>query len=431
MPDSKARNVHILSLGCSKNTVDSELLAGYLTANDMTLALSVDDADTIVINTCGFIESAKEESVNTILQAVELKKSGKLDTVVVAGCLSERYGDDLRKEIPEVDHFFGTEAYEGIIKALSPNLKYSLLGERVVSTPPGYAYLKISEGCDRPCSFCAIPLMRGKHRSVPADDLIMQAKSLVSQGAKELVLVGQDLTYYGLDFNKERTLADLLRRLSDESGADWIRCMYAYPSGFPLDILDVIAERDNICSYLDMPLQHASNKVLKSMRRGITREKTEALIDTIRQRVPDITLRSTFILGYPNETEEDVDELMDFLERQRLDRVGVFSYSQEDDTYSYILGDPLADDIKQARIKRVMDLQQGISAEENAQKVGSTQRVLIEEAIEDEWRGRTQADAPEVDNEVYVRSEKPLVIGSFVDVEIEHSENFDLFGSAL
>ena len=272
--------------------------------------------------------------------------------------------------------------------------------------------------------------MRGKHRSIPEDELIVQAQSLVSQGARELVLVGQDLTYYGLDINKQRTLADLLRRLSDESGADWIRCMYAYPSGFPLDILDVINERSNICTYLDMPLQHASDNVLKSMRRGITREKTENLLDTIREKVPGIAMRSTFILGYPNETEEDVDQLMDFLEKQRLDRVGVFSYSQEDDTYSYILGDPIADEIKQDRIKRVMELQRGISNEINTGKVGTTQRVLIEEAIEDEWRGRTEFDAPEVDNEVYVRSDKPLTIGSFVDVEIEHSEDFDLFGTA-
>jgi ribosomal protein S12 methylthiotransferase len=425
------RKVHIITLGCSKNTVDSEMLAGHLTANSMLLAASVEDADTLVINTCGFIDAAKEESVNTILEAAALKQQGMIDTLVVAGCLSERYGDELRAEIPEVDHFFGTEAYEGIIKALSPNLKYTLLGERIVSTPLPYAYLKISEGCDRPCSFCAIPLMRGKHRSVPADDLIKQSKSLVEGGAKELVLVAQDLTFYGLDIDGKRTLADLLRRLSDESGAEWIRCMYAYPSGFPTDILSVIRERENICSYLDMPMQHASDSVLKSMRRGITRAKTEELIDTIRQEVPDITLRSTFILGYPNETEADVDELMDFLEKAQLDRVGVFSYSQEDDTYAYILGDPIDSAVKQDRIQRVMELQRGISQQKNLAKIGSTQRVLIEESIEGEWKGRTSADAPEVDNEVYVRSTTPLAVGSFVNVEIEDVAEFDLFGTVI
>lgn len=425
------RKVHIITLGCSKNTVDSEMLAGHLTANSMQLAASVEDADTLVINTCGFIDAAKEESVNTILEAAALKQQGMIDTLVVAGCLSERYGDELRAEIPEVDHFFGTEAYEGIIKALSPNLKYTLLGERIVSTSLPYAYLKISEGCDRPCSFCAIPLMRGKHRSVPADDLIKQSKSLVVGGAKELVLVAQDLTFYGLDIDGKRTLADLLRRLSDESGAEWIRCMYAYPSGFPTDILSVIRERENICSYLDMPMQHASDSVLKSMRRGITRAKTEELIDTIRQEVPDITLRSTFILGYPNETEADVDELMDFLEKAQLDRVGVFSYSQEDDTYAYILGDPIDSAVKQDRIQRVMELQRGISQQKNLAKIGSTQRVLIEESIEGEWKGRTSADAPEVDNEVYVRSTTPLAVGSFVNVEIEDVAEFDLFGTVI
>lgn len=425
------RKVHIITLGCSKNTVDSEMLAGHLTANSMQLAANVEDADTLVINTCGFIDAAKEESVNTILEAAALKQQGMINTLVVAGCLSERYGDELRAEIPEVDHFFGTEAYEGIIKALSPNLKYTLLGERIVSTPLPYAYLKISEGCDRPCSFCAIPLMRGKHRSVPADDLVKQSRSLVEGGAKELVLVAQDLTFYGLDIDGKRTLADLLRRLSDESGAEWIRCMYAYPSGFPTDILSVIRERENICSYLDMPMQHASDQVLKSMRRGITRAKTEELIDTIRQEVPDITLRSTFILGYPNETEADVDELMDFLEKAQLDRVGVFSYSQEDDTYAYILGDPIDSAVKQDRIQRVMELQRGISQQKNLAKIGSTQRVLIEESIEGEWKGRTSADAPEVDNEVYVRSDTPLTVGTFVNVEIEDVAEFDLFGTAV
>lgn len=422
-------NIHIVTLGCSKNTVDSETLAGTLLANNMTLVESVENADTLVINTCGFIDMAKQESVNTIIEAEELKQSGKINTLIVAGCLSERYADDLKKEFPQVDHFFGTEAFESIVKTLSPNLKYTLLGERQISTPTGYAYLKISEGCDRPCSFCAIPIMRGKHRSVPAPTLLAQAQSLVKQGAKELVLIAQDLTYYGLDTQGSRTLADLLRMLADESGADWIRCMYAFPSGFPTDILDAIGSRINICNYLDMPLQHASNNVLKSMRRGITREKTEELLDTIRQRIPDITLRSTFILGYPNETENDVEELADFLEKQRLDRVGVFAYSQEDDTYAHILGDPVAQEVKDQRISTIMELQRSISLSKNLAKVGARQRILIEEQVDGEWLGRTEADAPEVDNEVYVRSSKPLTIGEFVTAEIEDAEEFTLFAS--
>lgn len=435
MAEVTTPKVHILTLGCSKNTVDSEVLAGQLRAHHLDIAATVDEADTLVINTCGFIDAAKEESINTILEAVEWKRQGALRKVVVAGCLSERYGDELRVEIPEVDHYFGTEAYEGIIKAISPNLKYTLLGDRIASTPVGYAYLKISEGCDRPCSFCAIPLMRGKHRSIPADEVVRQAASLVRQGAKELVLVAQDLTYYGLDLDGTRTLANLLRRLSDESGAEWIRCMYAFPSGFPLDVLDVIAERSNIAKYLDMPLQHASDAVLKSMRRGITRERTERLISEIRDRIPEITLRSTFILGYPNETEQDVDELVDFLDKMQLDRVGVFPYSQEDDTYAYILGDPIPSEVKLQRIARVMELQRGISETKNLAKIGSQLDVLVEEAIvsEDssihEWRGRTSADAPEVDHDVYVRSTYPLVPGSIVRVEIEDAAEFDLFGT--
>lgn len=435
MDRNVAPKVHIVTLGCSKNTVDSEVLAGQLRAHHLDVARTLEEADSLVINTCGFIDAAKEESINTILEAVELKRQGALRQVVVAGCLSERYGDELRIEIPEVDHYFGTEAYEGIIKAISPNLKYSLMGERIVSTPTGYAYLKISEGCDRPCSFCAIPLMRGKHRSVAADDVVRQAQTLVAQGARELVLVAQDLTYYGLDIHGKRTLADLLRRLSDESGADWIRCMYAFPSGFPLDVLDVISERSNIVSYLDMPLQHASDAVLKSMRRGITRERTEALLATIRDRIPDITLRSTFIIGYPNETEHDVDELLSFLDTVQLDRVGVFPYSQEDDTYAYILGDPISDLVKQERIERVMELQRSISESKNLAKIGSTVDVLIEEDVLHrdgaavEWRGRSSADAPEVDNDVYVRSELPLQIGSIVRVQIDDAAEFDLFGT--
>lgn len=423
------KNVHIVTLGCSKNTVDSETLAGHLRANDFALAASIDNADTVIINTCGFIDAAKEESINTILAAGQLKKSGAIETLVVAGCLSERYGDELRHELPEVDHFFGTEAYEPILRALSSNLKYSLLGERVVSTPKHYAYLKISEGCDNPCSFCAIPIMRGGHRTIPADDLVRSAQSLVQQGAKEIVLVAQDLTYYGLDVHGKRTLADLLRRLSDESGAEWIRCMYAYPSKFPFDILDVMRERSNICTYLDMPLQHASTEVLKSMRRGITRRTTEDVLAKIRDAVPEITLRTTFIVGYPNETQEYFDELCQFVETQEFDRLGVFTYSQEDDTYADILGDPIPADIKEARKIQLMNIQRDISARKNAAKVGSTVRVLVEEVINGEYRCRSEADAPEVDNEVYVRSETPLALGSFYNVVIDDASEYDLFAT--
>lgn len=420
--------VHIVTLGCSKNTVDSEVLAGQLHANSLELAATVEEADTLVINTCGFIDAAKEESIQAILEAAELKRQGSLQRLVVAGCLSERYGSDLREEIPEVDHVFGTEAYEQIIKALSPDLKYSLLGERILSTPKHYAYMKISEGCDHPCAFCAIPIMRGTHRSTPIPTLVAQAQSLVRQGVKELVLVAQDSTYYGMDTEGRRMLPDLLRAISDESGASWIRLMYAYPAKFPTDILSVIRERSNIATYLDMPLQHASTEVLKNMRRGITRRTTEELLDQIRNEVPGITLRSTFIVGYPSETDADVDELADFVATQKFDRLGVFQYSQEDDTYAYILGDPITAEVKQERMQRIMEIQRDISLEKNQQKIGSVQRVLIEEVVEHEYRGRTEADAPEVDNDVYVRSELPLQPGSFVDVMIDDAAEFDLFG---
>jgi len=425
------KSVHIITLGCSKNTVDSETLAGHLRANNFSLAPSVEGADTVIINTCGFIDAAKEESINTILEAARIKHEGGIETLVVAGCLSERYGDELRREIPEVDHFFGTEQFEPILKALSPNLKYSLLGERVVSTPNHYAYLKISEGCNHPCSFCAIPIMRGVHRSTSIEDLVRAAQQLVAGGAREIVLVAQDLTFYGTDIYKKQALAELLLALSDDSGADWIRCMYAYPAKFPMNILPLIRDRDNICTYLDMPLQHASTSVLKSMRRGITGRATEELLDSIRQQVPNIVLRSTFIVGYPNETREDVDTLLGFLERQRLDRVGVFTYSQEDDTYASILGDPVSTDEKEQRRTEVMELQRSISQSKNETKIGTTVKALVEEEMNGEFRARTEADAPEVDNDLWIRSAEPLTLGQFVNVEIEDAAEFDLFGSVV
>ncbi|GMV54164.1 MAG: 30S ribosomal protein S12 methylthiotransferase RimO [Chlorobi bacterium] len=422
-------NVHIITLGCSKNTVDSETLTGTLQANGLTVVNDADSASAIVINTCGFIDQAKSESIQTILEAAELKKNGGIDTLIVAGCLSARYANDLRNEIPEVDHVFGTEAYEGIAKALSPDLKYSLLGERTVSTPRGYAYLKISEGCDRPCSFCAIPLMRGSHRSIPEHDILRQARSLVSQGAKELILIAQDLTFYGLDRTGKRTLANLLQMLANESGAEWIRCMYSFPSGFPMDVIDVMAANDNICNYLDIPLQHASNELLQSMRRGITRERTTDLLNKIREKIPDITLRSTFIVGYPSETEQHVDELADFLQQHQLDRVGFFPYSREDDTHAFSLGDPIAPEVKEQRIARLMAVQSEISLEKNIQKISTVKKTLVEEKINSEWLGRTESDAPEVDNEVYIRSAIPLTPGEFVNVAITDADEFTLFGN--
>lgn len=423
-----SQKVSVITLGCSKNTVDSEVLSGHLKAAHLELTDDPKKASSIIINTCGFIDLAKEESVNTILEAAALKRKGKIQTLIVAGCLSERYGEDLRKEIPEVDHFFGTEAYGNILKVLSPDLKYALMGERVLSTPKHYAYIKISEGCDNPCSFCAIPLMRGKHRSKQVEDIVREAQALTRQGVKEIILVAQDSTAYGLDIYGKRSLDVLLRALSDVSGAEWIRLMYAYPTKFPKEILPVIAERDNICSYIDMPLQHISTNVLKSMRRGITRRSTEELIHIIKDTVPDITLRTTFIVGYPGETEQDFAELCEFVSNGFIDRVGVFTYSQEDDTYAYILGDPIAQEVKDERRTILMDIQKGLSLQRNQALIGTQVKAIVEQEINGEYQCRTESDAPEVDNELYVRTEQKLSIGDFITVEIDDTAEFDLFG---
>lgn len=427
VPHSDIENVSVITLGCSKNTVDSEHLMGRIQAHNLRLS-TVEEADALIINTCGFIDKAKEESIQTILEGVKLREDGSLKKLIVAGCLSERYGDDLKKEIPEVDHFFGTVDFDNILKVLTPSLRYNLLGERVLTTPQHYAYVKISEGCDNPCSFCAIPLMRGKHQSRPMEALVAEAESLVRQGVREIVLIAQDLTCYGLDIYGKRVLADLLKRLSDVEGIVWIRLMYAYPSKFPRDILPVIAERPNIATYLDMPLQHASTNVLKSMRRGITRRTTEELLGHIRDTVPGITLRTTFITGYPAETEADFEELCDFVREQQFDRVGVFEYSREDDTYADILGDPIPADVKQQRSKTVMDIQRDISLQKNNDKIGSVLSVLIEEDCNAEYQGRSEADAPEVDNEVFVRSSVVLQPGDVVLAEITDASEFDLYG---
>lgn len=419
--------VSVITLGCSKNTVDSENLMGRIEAHNMQLS-DPEHADALIINTCGFIDKAKEESINTILEGVRLREDGSLKKLIVAGCLSERYGDDLRAEIPEVDHFFGTTDFDNILKVLTPDLKYNLIGERVLTTPKHYAYVKISEGCDNPCSFCAIPIMRGKHRSRPMEELVAEAGALVRRGVKELVLIAQDLTCYGLDIYGKRSLDELLRRLSDVEGVLWIRLMYAYPSKFPREILPVIAERSNIATYLDMPLQHASTNMLKSMRRGITRRTTEDLLAHIRDTVPGITLRTTFIVGYPSETEADFEELCDFVREQEFGRMGVFEYSQEDDTYAAILGDPIPTEVKQERSRQLMEIQREISLRKNTALIGSVIPVLIEEQYDGEYQGRSEADAPEVDNEVFVRSDDPLLPGDVVLAEITDAAEFDIFG---
>lgn len=420
--------INIITLGCSKNTVDSERLMRQLNANNFKLVDSSDEADSVVINTCGFIDAAKEESINTILQAVELKKQGKLKKVVVAGCLSERYMDDLLKEIPEVDKYFGTEDYEGVVKEFGGDLKYELLGERIVSTPKHYAYLKISEGCDNPCSFCAIPLMRGGHKSKPMEDLLREAESLAANGAKELIIIGQDTTDYGKDIYGKRNLAELLNKLSAINGIEWIKLLYAYPSHFPDDVIETIADNPKVCKYLDMPLQHISDNVLKSMRRGITSRRTKELLYKIKERIPGITLRTTFIVGYPNETEKEFQELYDFVKEIEFDRMGVFNYSIEETTPSFILGDPFSAKEKERRKNKLMKLQQKISLKKNEQFVGKTIKVLIDDIEGEHYIGRTERDAPEVDGEVIIEpGGKYLAPGNFYNVDIYDCNEYDLF----
>jgi ribosomal protein S12 methylthiotransferase len=431
----KKNKVNIVTLGCAKNLVDSEELFTQLKANkfDVSHESKKDDAGIIIINTCGFIDNAKQESIDTILQYADAKESGLIDKLYVTGCLSHRYKDDLEKEIPQVDAFFGTNELPRILKTLKADYKHELVGERLLTTPAHYAYLKISEGCDRPCSFCAIPLMRGKHVSRPVEQLVEQAHNFAKKGTKELILIAQDLTYYGLDINNKRTLADLLERLSDVEGIDWIRLQYAYPAGFPLEILDVIKNKSNICNYLDMPLQHGSTEILKHMRRGITRPKTEELIDKIRQKVPDIALRTTLIVGHPHETEDHFEEMYDFVEKMRFDRLGVFTYSHEENTHSFSMPDDISDEIKQERISEIMALQQDISFELNQQKIGKTYKVLFDRKEGGYFIGRTEFDSPEVDNEVLVKADKNtyLRIGDFAQVKIKEAQEFDLFGDLV
>jgi ribosomal protein S12 methylthiotransferase len=425
--------VNIITLGCSKNMVDSEVLSGQLLANEIDVVHEnkKTDHNIVVVNTCGFIEKAKEESINTILQQVDLKNRGRLDKVYVTGCLSHRYRDDLEKEIPGVDAWFGTMELPLMLKQFEADYKTELLGERLLATPQHYAYLKISEGCNRTCSFCAIPLMRGGHVSKTIEELVKEAEGLVRRGVKEVMLIAQELTYYGLDIYKKRMLADLLHRLADVKGLQWIRLHYAYPSKFPLEILDVMRERENICNYLDMPLQHAANNMLKAMKRQITREEMEELIVAVREKVPGICLRTTLIAGFPGETQDDVEELKMFLQKQRFDRVGIFTYSHEEGTSAHDLVDDVPADEKERRAQEVMEVQQEISYELNQQKVGKVFKTIIDKKEAGRYLGRTEFDSVEVDNEVVIHSSKKLPIGDFVNVKITKAYDYDLEGEVV
>ena len=425
--------VNIVTLGCSKNIVDSEVIYTQLKGNGIAVTHEAkrDTANIVIVNTCGFIDNAKQESIDTILRYADAKEHGKIDKLYVTGCLSHRYKDDLERDIPTVDAFFGTNELPRLLKTLKADYKHELIGERLLTTPTHYAYLKIAEGCDRPCSFCAIPIMRGGHVSRTIEDLLVEAKSLVKRGTKEMILIAQDLTYYGLDIYKKRNLAEFLDKLSDLDGLEWIRLQYAYPAGFPMDILDVMASKPNICKYLDMPLQSGSTEVLKLMRRGITREKTEDLVNAIRDRVPEIALRTTLIAGHPGETEAAYDETYEFVEKMRFDRLGVFTYSHEDNTHSHTMSDDIPEEVKQERADEIMALQQGISAELNELKVGQTHKVLFDRKEAGYFIGRTQYDSPEVDNEVLVPAEQFVRLGDFANVKINKAEEFDLFGEVV
>ncbi|RIJ37447.1 30S ribosomal protein S12 methylthiotransferase RimO [Pontibacter oryzae] len=430
----KRDKVNVVTLGCSKNLVDSEVLMGQLRANEFDVAheSEQDDSNIIIVNTCGFIDNAKQESIDTILRYAEAKESGQIDKLYVTGCLSQRYKDSLEAEIPQVDAYFGTLELPQLLKKLEADYKHELIGERLLTTPSHYAYFKIAEGCNRPCSFCAIPLMRGKHVDRPIEDLVKEASRLASMGTKELVLIAQDLTYYGLQHYGERKLADLLKNLSDVNGIEWIRMQYAYPSQFPMEVFDVMNERDNICKYLDMPLQHISDNMLKTMRRGISKRRTIELVDQIRQRVPDIALRTTLIAGHPGETDQDFQELYDWVEETRFDRLGIFTYSHEDNTHSYTLEDNVPEEVKQDRADAIMELQQGISVEMNEEKVGNTYKVLFDRKESGYFVGRTQYDSPEVDNEVLVPADSNYVrLGDFANVKITDASDFDLYGEVV
>ena len=427
----KVNKINVITLGCSKNIYDSEILMGQLKANGKEVAHE-QDGNIVVINTCGFIDNAKEESVNTILDFVQKKKSGKVDKVYVTGCLSERYKPDLIKEIPDVDQYFGTTELPQLLNALGADYKHELIGERLTTTPKNYAYLKIAEGCDRPCSFCAIPLMRGKHRSKSIEDIIVEAEKLASDGVKELILIAQDLTYYGLDLYKKRNLAELLRCLVKVKGIEWIRLHYAFPTGFPIDVLEVMKGEPKICNYIDIPLQHISNKILKSMRRGTTKEKTTKLIQKFRDTVPNMAIRTTLIVGYPGESEEDFKILKEWVSEMRFERLGCFTYSHEENTHAFNLKDDVNSDVKKERANEIMELQSQISWELNQEKIGNVCKVVIDRKEGQYFVGRSEFDSPDVDNEVLINASKTyLKTGEFYDVVITDAADFDLYAKVV
>ena len=431
MQTKAKEKINIVTLGCAKNLVDSEVLMTQLKGNKKDVFHQSEDInpDIVIINTCGFIDKAKQESIDTILKHAKEKEEGIIKKLYVTGCLSERYKDDLKTDIPEVDGFYGTRDLPELLKNFQAKYRNELLGDRIITTDSHYAYLKISEGCDRPCSFCAIPLMRGRHVSKPIEQIILEAKNLVRNGVREIMLIAQDSTYYGIDIYKKRAMSELLKKLSEVDGLDWIRIHYAYPAGFPMDIIEVMKERDNICNYLDIPLQHGSTNMLKTMKRGITREKTDELIKNIRDINPEIALRTTLIAGHPGETDKDFQEMYDFVERSRFDRLGIFTYSHEEGTSAHKLQDNVPEQVKRSRSNRIMALQQKISAEKNMNKVGKTVKVLIDRADAINYYGRTEQDSPEVDNEVIIPSkEMHLRVGDFYDVKITDSKEYDLIG---
>ncbi|MFJ1401680.1 30S ribosomal protein S12 methylthiotransferase RimO [Capnocytophaga canimorsus] len=427
----KKNKINVVTLGCSKNVYDSEVLMGQLKASGKEV-VHEEKGNIVVINTCGFIGSAKEESINTILEYVEKKEAGIVDKVFVTGCLSERYKPDLQKEIPNVDQYFGTTELPSLLKALGADYKRELIGERLTTTPKNYAYLKIAEGCDRPCSFCAIPLMRGKHRSTPIEDLVIEAEKLAQKGVKELILIAQDLTYYGLDLYKERKLADLLRALVKVEGIEWIRLHYAFPTGFPKDVLEVMKVEPKICNYIDIPLQHISDPILKSMKRGTTQEKTTKLLQEFREKVPQMAIRTTLIVGYPGETEEDFETLKNFVKTTRFERLGCFTYSHEENTTAYQLEDNVPEQVKQQRANEIMEIQSQISWELNQEKIGKIFRCLIDRKEGQYFVGRTEFDSPDVDNEVLIDASKHYVkTGDFVNVKITDAADYDLYGEPV
>ncbi|TQI70229.1 SSU ribosomal protein S12P methylthiotransferase [Gramella sp. Hel_I_59] len=427
----KKNRINVVTLGCSKNVYDSEVLMGQLQANDKDV-VHEGEGNIVVINTCGFIDNAKEQSVNTILEFVEKKQEGSVDKVFVTGCLSERYKPDLQKEIPDVDQYFGTTELPGLLSALEADYKHELIGERLTTTPKNYAYLKIAEGCDRPCSFCAIPLMRGGHKSTPIENLVIEAEKLAANGVKELILIAQDLTYYGLDLYKKRNLAELLENLVKVEGIEWIRLHYAFPTGFPMDVLDVMNREPKVCNYLDIPLQHINDELLKSMRRGTTHEKTTNLLKKFRATVPEMAIRTTLIVGYPGETEANFQELKEWVKEMRFERLGCFTYSHEENTHAFNLVDDVPQEVKQERANEIMEIQSQISWELNQQKIGKIYNVIIDRKEGNYFIGRTEADSPDVDNEVLIDATTVyLKTGDFYEVEITDAADFDLYGKPI